>query len=686
MVFPDVNIGLRAFSDLVIQNDGNSDLVVTRVNCPVGFQCPWTGVVPGGSKRIIPVVFAPSQAGVYAGTISVDSNATAGRTSLASSGRGTIGKGDNGWHIERIAARVYPITNGFYPSYPFRTAVYQRICVTPNNEIAILDREFAVLSKSTLLGAVKVFAGRSGYFGGTDGDGLAARFQQPSSIACSPSGYLYATDGFGVRQIDPNGVVTTIFSDNIDGFEGPAGAIAYSPGGALYFLDYRYRLFKMDRPGTVRKAELLLGKAQCMSALSDGRIAAALYSDGVIQVRGEIPGTNQSTFSTVIGDFGNHGFRDGSWHTAQFNSPSNIAVDHLDNLYVADMGNDAIRMIQRSDFSVQTVLGNNRNWKPDGVFGTNALLSNPVSVAVDSDQNLVILMDTGGGILRGIRRNSPIRNLTPVMVGDVSTIGVGESDLRDLCLMNTGTDAVHVRGIKVPEGFKGAWAGTIAPGGSVHVPVEFRSSIRGSFHGAVLLDSDANQGADLIDVEWVAVENPQRKMTVLGDLDFGECAVGEEIHRSMTNFISGTATVNVSGVLLPAGFYGATKVAATPKNSSTTNEVVVDITFRPSEDREYGGLLIVNTDATGSVNYVSISGRGRPKAGPRLQVAVGSPSGPLRVSWPLAYSGYILESSSLLGPGATWTPLTNGIVTEGNESSFSIEKNRLQSFFRLRKP
>jgi hypothetical protein len=54
------------------------------------------------------------------------------------------------------------------------------------------------------------------------------------------------------------------------------------------------------------------------------------------------------------------------------------------------------------------------------------------------------------------------------------------------------------------------------------------------------------------------------------------------------------------------------------------------------------------------------------------------------LSWPLAASSFVVESSSTLSAGAAWTGLTNGIVISGNYFWLTNNAGGTQAFYRLR--
>lgn len=96
------------------------------------------------------------------------------------------------------------------------------------------------------------------------------------------------------------------------------------------------------------------------------------------------------------------GYLNGSSLIALFNQPSAIAIDKLGNLYVADTGNHAIRLIQQIKDSngtiklmINTLAGNGSTGQViDSAIGSGNLLNSPRGIAVDTSGTIYI-SDTG---------------------------------------------------------------------------------------------------------------------------------------------------------------------------------------------------------------------------------------------------------------------------------------------------
>lgn len=102
---------------------------------------------------------------------------------------------------------------------------------------------------------------------------------------------------------------------------------------------------------------------------------------------------------TTIAGSGDAGFKDGAGTEAQFDGPIGIAVDKQGNIFVADAYNDRIRKIA-TDGSVTTIAGAGLPGFGDGP-AADALFDTPCGVAVDGGGN-VYVADTGNRAVRKI--------------------------------------------------------------------------------------------------------------------------------------------------------------------------------------------------------------------------------------------------------------------------------------------
>jgi sugar lactone lactonase YvrE len=212
-------------------------------------------------------------------------------------------------------------------------------------------------------------------------------------VAVDSFGNVYVADSGNetIRAITPAGVVTTLAGTagvvgNLDGtgplaeFGGP-GSITVDGNGNLFVIDALNCNVRMITTGTAQ---------------------------------GSTPGV----VTTVAGPTGEEqvcGYNDGAGTAARFAAPLGIAVDSSDNLYVADQGNQLIRMISPQGV-VSTLAGTQGvRGHADGT-GLAATFYSPTGVAVDASGN-VYVADS---------QNYTIRKITPAAV--VTTI-VGEAGI-----------------------------------------------------------------------------------------------------------------------------------------------------------------------------------------------------------------------------------------------------------------
>ncbi|MBS1521865.1 MAG: hypothetical protein JST50_12760 [Bacteroidetes bacterium] len=244
---------------------------------------------------------------------------------------------------------------------------------------------------SSVLGTVTTFSGSatSGY---NDGLGGAALFSNPGGIASDASGNIYVCDVFNnrIRKIAPDGTVTTIAGNGTAGnSDGPAlSAQFYAPQGVA-----------VDAQGNVFVAD---------------------YGNNLIR---EIVAATDSV-KTIAGN-GIPGYVDGAAiKTSEFYGPSGIAVDASGNLFIADKNNNMIRKITAAG-AVSTVAGTKTPGYVNGTVNTTtgayASFRYPSSLILDSQGNIYVA-DLGNSAIRKI---TPAAVVTTIAGGPGQTSLLG---------------------------------------------------------------------------------------------------------------------------------------------------------------------------------------------------------------------------------------------------------------------
>jgi sugar lactone lactonase YvrE len=304
------------------------------------------------------------------------------------------------------------------------------VAVDQFGNVYVADSGNYTVRKITPAGVVSTFAGTEGVSGTSDGQGTAAQFTSPYSLAVDPSGNLYVGEYFSgvMRKITPGGMVFTIFGGVVSDVPGrgfresgiqPIG-LAVDPAGNLLVADYDNNVIwkiSVDGPVTV------IAGTNGGFGISDGTGANARfdYPEGLaIDSAGNLyvadSGSNlirkmtpAGAVSTLAGSFSAFGgSADGTGAAAQFASPSGVAVDAAGNVYVADTMNDAIRKITPAGV-VTTLAGTAGVYGSADGIGSDAQFARPGGIAVDQNGS-VYVADTD---------NNTIRKITPA--GTVTT-------------------------------------------------------------------------------------------------------------------------------------------------------------------------------------------------------------------------------------------------------------------------
>jgi sugar lactone lactonase YvrE len=231
----------------------------------------------------------------------------------------------------------------------------------------ICDFKNFEIRRMTADGIVTTLAG-SPLEGRRDGTGPDASFSHPQGIAYDPrDGALYVADSTNneIRRVTTAGVVTTVaggregFADGSGSdarFNDPSGIAYDAADGDLYVTDPGNERIRRVAPGGTVTTVTGGSKASFFGPMAMARWGApvgiawdnvdgSLYVvDFVFSVVRRV--STAGVVSNIAGN-GSRGRFDGVFEGAEFSFPVGIAVDPATGyLYVADFGNNLIRMIQ----------------------------------------------------------------------------------------------------------------------------------------------------------------------------------------------------------------------------------------------------------------------------------------------------------------------------------------------------
>jgi sugar lactone lactonase YvrE len=321
------------------------------------------------------------------------------------------------------------------------------VAVDGAGNVFFIDQNSVVLRLDATTGVLSVVAG-NGAAGYTGDNGLAtsAQLNSPTALALDAAGNLCIADtgNYRIRMVS-NGVITTVAGNGTAGYSGDNG------------------------PATSAQ----LAGPQGVTVDSAGNLYIAEYSNGP----GLAPPTNSrirrvsnGVITTVAGN-GTVGFSgdNGPATSAQLNDPDGVAVDSAGNLYIADSGNNRIRMVSNG-FIITVVGSGTEGYSGDNGPAVSAELNNPWAVAVDAAGSLYIadsynfrIRKVSNGVITTVAGNG-----TPGFGGDNGPASSAElSGAKGVALDSAGNlyiaDSGNNRIRKVSNGM----ITTLAGGGSV---------------------------------------------------------------------------------------------------------------------------------------------------------------------------------------------------------------------------
>ncbi|MBL9114323.1 MAG: immunoglobulin domain-containing protein [Verrucomicrobiaceae bacterium] len=273
-----------------------------------------------------------------------------------------------------------------------------------------------------------------------------ARFSAPVGISVNTAGRLFVVDtsSTGVRMVNlvGDGTVSTLAT----GFSAPQGVVVGAAGSIFVADTLHHQVRKIlsddaNPPVTIIAGTGFAGNADNPAEFDSLRGIAISPSNPVVAF---ICDTNNHTIrklnvqtgevTTLAGQAGVSGSKDGTGATARFNFPSALAVTSAEVIYVADTGNHVIRRITSAGV-VTTLAGE------IGISGfrdkllsstSQARFNSPWGLVLDSTGNLIVC-DSGNHVIRKVTTAGAVSTIA----GKQNTAGFKNATSGRQALFNT---------------------------------------------------------------------------------------------------------------------------------------------------------------------------------------------------------------------------------------------------------
>ena len=253
------------------------------------------------------------------------------------------------------------------------------VAVDGSGNVFIADGGNNVIRKINTAGNIITYAGNG--TAGYSGDGFAASTAQmssPEGISLDNAGNLYIADAgnHAIREVSNSGVVIfTIAGTGTAGYSGDGGPanLAQFNGPSAVATDIYGNLYIADR--------------------NNNAIRKITNSTGNI--------------STIAGNGAvGSGGDNGPAAAAQLHSPAGVSIYGFGNIYISDQGNNVIRKIDTAG-TITLFAGTYRNgYLGDGGLATHAEMSSPTGLAVDGLER-VYIADYDNNVIRLVSNAVP---------------------------------------------------------------------------------------------------------------------------------------------------------------------------------------------------------------------------------------------------------------------------------------
>jgi sugar lactone lactonase YvrE len=364
--------------------------------------------------------------------------------------------------------------------------------------------------------------GNAGYQNiGDNGPAVNAILYKPAGLAIDGAGNLYIADSGqnAIRKVDTNGIISTVAGNGnptlgtSSGDAGPATsaqlnfptAVAVNATGDIFISDtFSSKIRMVSASSHIINTVAGNGSSgfsgdngQAVNATLNVPVGIAVDAANNLYIadRGNnvIRVVSNGIINTVAGQGGQEGFADGAGSSSLLKSPDDVAVDQAGTVYVSDSGNNRIRRIATDGARTVTTLAGTGAavYSGDGGPASTAGLNSPTNITLSGAGTLFFVDNAFAAVRRITATAAPV--VFPLTA-------VGSSNSTTVSVSNTGNQTLNVSQINPPSNFTvtgGSCGSTpsLTAGTSCTLVLTFTPTNGGSTSGTLTLVSNAANSA-----------------------------------------------------------------------------------------------------------------------------------------------------------------------------------------------
>ncbi|MGF1988059.1 MAG: choice-of-anchor D domain-containing protein [Nostoc sp. ZfuVER08] len=276
--------------------------------------------------------------------------------------------------------------------------------------------------------------------------------------------------------------------------------------------------------------------------------------------------------------------------------------------------------------------------------GSNAFNNVTGRTPHDGDGNGTAVVDIGAYEAPNIKSPTPeiqvLNGIVDIADGTTTAISFGDAIVgntltKTFTIKNTGTAALDLSNLKLPNGFSlvGTLPTSVAANASTNITVALNTTTPGTYGGTLILsNNDIDEGTFDFAISGTVKPVPTPEIQVLNGtvdiadgmttIDFGNTTVGNTLTETFTIQNIGTAALNLSNLELPDGF---SLVGTLPTSVAANASTTITVALNTNTPGTYSGSLsLSNNDSNESPFDFAITGIIKPAPTPEIPILNGT--------------------------------------------------------------